>query len=199
MTELREYNEHNFKTISRLKEGDLLAFDEIYSRYSNRLFCFVLKLIKQEQDAEEIVQEVFLKLWRSRDKIDLHTSFDSFVFTIAYNHTMSMLRKRVHEQKYLNHLAGLQRTSEAEDIIDELTFQEIQGCYLRLLEQLSPRQREVFLLSRDEKLTYKEIAGKLDISVNTVEIHMTKALRFMKDNLGKSLVANSLFISLFIC
>ena len=186
------------RILKRLKEGDMLAFDEIYHRYSLRLYRFVLKLIKLEQDAEEIVQEVFVQIWKSRDKIDTYSSFDSFLFTIAYNNTMSLLRKRVNERKYLDHLSKIQTLTDTFDVIDEINFKEIQTKYYSILDKLSSRQKQVYLLSRENGLSYKEIADKLNISVNTVEIHMSKALKFIKSSLGNTLVINLLFIYLFV-
>lgn len=191
-------NISNTELIKRLKEGDIKAFDEIYRSYCNRLFGFVLNIIKQESDAEEIVQEVFVRIWSSRNKIDEFASFDSFLFTIAYNNTMSLLRKRVNEQKYLDHLKNIQKEGFSNDIIDELHYQELHQRYKQVINQLTPRQKEIYLLSREEGLTYKEIAEKTGISKNTVEIHMTKAINFIKNNLQKTLLINAFFIDLFI-
>lgn len=190
-------NISNTELIKRLKKGDIKAFDEIYRIYCNRLFGFVLKFIKQESDAEEIVQEVFVRIWSSRDKIDEFASFDSFLFTIAYNNTMSLLRKRLNEQKYLDHLKNIQE-GFTNDIIDELHYQELNQRYKQVIDQLTPRQKEVYLLSREEGLTYKEIAAKTGISKNTVEIHMTKAINFIKTNLSKTLLINTFFVDMFI-
>ena len=158
----------------------------------------VLKLIKQETDAEGIVQDVFVKIWESRENIDTYSSFDSYLFTIAYNNTMSLLRKRVSERKYLDHLSSVQQISNSNDIIEEIHFNEVKNNIQKVIEQLTPRQKEVFELSREEGLSYKEIAQKLKISQNTVEIHMSKALKYIKLNIDKSLIINLLFISLFL-
>lgn len=188
----------NTELIKRLKKDDIKAFDEIYRNYCNRLFGFVLKIIKQESDAEEIVQEVFVKIWDSRHQIDEYNSFDSFLFTVAYNNTISLLRKRINEKKYLDHLQNIQHEITSDNVVDELHFKELNEQYRHVVNQLTPRQKEIYLLSREEGLTYKEIAEKTGISKNTVEIHMTKAINFIKSNLHKTLLINVFFIDLFI-
>lgn len=176
----------------------MVAFDVIYKQYSSRLYGFIMKLIKQDSDAEEIVQQVFVKVWESRVNIKANASFDSYLFTIAYNNTINLLRKRVNEKKYMEHLKSIQQISSPSNIIEEIHFKDVKNSFQILVNKLTPRQKEVFNLSREEELTYFEIAEKLDISVNTVENHMAKALSFIKQNIDKSLLFNSLLVSFFL-
>ncbi len=176
----------------------MAAFDAIYEQYSKRLYVFVFRYLKQEADTEEIVQEVFLKLWESRNKIDLCASFDSFLFTIAYNNTISLLRKKVNEKKYLEHLVNRQQINNADALIDEIHFREINRQVKLLIEELTPRQKEIFKLSREEGLTHAEIAEKLHISVNTVKNHLVAALAFLKSNIPGNTLSALLFIYLFL-
>lgn len=182
----------------RLKKGDVLAFDAVYAKYCRRLFGFVLKYVKQKDDAEEIVQEVFVKIWESRHKIDVYASFDSFLFTIAYNSTISLLRKRVTEKKYIEFLISQQQEYIVDDSSVEMQFNELNENVQLLLNELTPRQKEVFQLSRVEGLTHEEIAIKLNISTNTVKNHVVTALSFLRKRLDNKLLVNLLFISLFL-
>lgn len=174
------------------------AFDIIYNKYCHRLHEFVLLYLKQEEDAEEIVQEVFIKIWESRSKIDIYASFESFLFTIAYNATMSLLRKRVSETKSREYLRSLQQIDNADIIIDELQYQELNNNLQSLLDQLTSRQKEIYHLSREEGLTHKEIAQKLNISESTVNNHLVSILRYLKSHLDNGLVVNILFLCLFL-
>jgi RNA polymerase sigma-70 factor, ECF subfamily len=187
----------NNDLIKLLKKGDICAFDAVYERYCKRMYGFVIRYIKQEEDAEEIVQEVFLKIWESRKKIDTYSSFDSFIFTIAYNTTISLLRKRVNEKKYLEHLQLRQQITNADEIIDEIHFKQIKEQLKSTLNQLTPRQREIFLLSREEGFTHEEIAKRLNISTNTVKNHLVTTLAFLRSKIGKSMITGMLFFYLF--
>jgi len=188
----------NKELLLLLRKGDMVAFDTIYKKYCKRLYRFVIQYVKQEADAEEIVQEVFIKIWETRSKIDAYLSFESFLFTITYNSAISLLRKRVHEKKYLEYLKSLQEVDSASELTDEIQFKELNDRVLFLLNELTPRQKEIFQLSREEGLTHEEIAKKLDISVNTVKNHMVSALNFLRTNLNNGLIINLFFIYLFI-
>ncbi len=187
----------NTELLILLQQDDKVAFYHLYERYSKRLYSFAYRFIKQETDTEEIVQEVFLKIWENRHKIDAYASFESFLFTIAYNATISLFRKRVSEKKYLEHLQALQQVKEAPDLIDEVQFDDLNEKIQSLLEKVTPRQQEIFRLSRESGLTHHEIAQKLNISENTVKKHIANTLTFLKENLDSSLLINILFISLF--
>ncbi|WP_073003328.1 RNA polymerase sigma factor [Mariniphaga anaerophila] len=187
----------NTELVKLLRKGDMAAFDAIYNRYCHKLHQFVFMYLKQEEDAEEIVQEVFIKIWESRAKIDVYSSFESFLFTIAYNSTMSLLRKRVSETKSREYLRSLQRIDAAEQVIDEIQFKELNNKIESLLTQLTPRQKEIYHLSREEGLTHSEIAEKLNISESTVNNHLVTTLKFIKLHVDSSLVINALFLCLF--
>jgi len=187
----------NKETIEKLKSGDMVAFDIIYRKYSPKLFGFIFNIIKVELDAEEIMQEVFMKIWETRDKIETYASFDSFLFTIAYNKSISLIRKKITEQKYVDFLKTLPELSEPA-AIDDLQFLELNEQINSLIQKLPPRQKEVFLLSREKELTYKEIAAQLNISKNTVENHMVKAIRYLRRNISDVSLLHTLFIFLFL-
>ncbi len=188
----------NTELVKLLKKGDMAAFDAIYNKYCHKLHGFVLRYLKQEEDAEGIVQEVFIKIWESRHKIDIYSSFEAFLFTIAYNTSISLLRKRVSETKSREYLKSFQQANAPENAIDELQFKELNNKVQSLLKKLTPRQREIYLLSREEGLTHKEIAKNLDISINTVKNHLVSTLKFLKSHMDSSLSVNILFLSLFL-
>ncbi len=188
----------NQELVLLIQKDDKIAFYNLYERYCRRLHGFVLRYIKQNEDAEEIVQEVFLKIWESRNKIDAFSSFESFLFTIAYNTTISLLRKRTNEQKYLNHLKSLQQPDNSPDLIDEIQFNELNDRVQSLLNELTPQQKKIFQLSREEGLSHDEIAKKLDISVNTVKKHMCNTLAFLRSQIDSNPTINLLFAYLFL-
>ncbi|NLZ93970.1 MAG: RNA polymerase sigma-70 factor [Firmicutes bacterium] len=176
----------------------MVAFDAIYNQYCHKLYQFVFMFLKQKEDAEEIVQDVFIKIWESRGKIDIYASFESFLFTIAYNATMSLLRKRMSETKSREYLKSLQQFSSAEQVIDEIQYKELKHKVESLLKQLTPRQEEIYRLSREEGLTHTEISQKLNISESTVNNHLVRTLKFLKSHLASDLITNILFICLFL-
>jgi RNA polymerase sigma-70 factor (ECF subfamily) len=143
------------------------------------------------------MQEVFMKIWEMRDKIETYASFDSFLYTITYNKSINLIRKKIIERKYVDFLKSQSELAEPV-VIDDLHFLELSSKVDRLVQKLPARQKEVFLLSREKELTYKEIAEELNISKNTVENHMVKALKYLRDNLKDISLINSLFICLFL-
>ena len=188
----------NKELVKLLKKGDMIAFDAIYEQYAKRLYGFVLRYVKQKADAEEIVQDVFFKIWKARSTLDIYSSFEAFLFTVAYNSTISLLRKRIQEKKYLEHLIKRQQIDQAADLIDEIQYNELNEKIKSLLNELTPRQKEIFQLSRYEGLSHEEIGKKLNISINTVKHHLVAALSFLRAKIDNTLLVNLLFINLFL-
>jgi RNA polymerase sigma-70 factor, ECF subfamily len=124
--------------IARVNKGDVAAFDMLYRAYCTRLYGFVLQIIKTDSDAEEIVQEVFLKLWEARLQIDKHAVFESYLFTIAYNTTISLIRKKLSEKKYIDYVHSIQEVSAATGPDGEAEFEELSQQLQNLVEKLYP-------------------------------------------------------------
>ena len=184
--------------LARLKNGDMLAFDQVYEMFSHRLFSFVFKILKNEAEVDDIVQEVFVKIWESRNKLEDYKLLNSYIFTIAYNSSIDLIRKRMSNNKYIELLKNSATINFSPSIISQIEFNELNIQVEKLIANLPDRQKQVYLLHREEGLTYPEIAEQLGISKNTVENHMVKALKYLRQNMDNSLLINMLFVSLFL-
>ena len=166
--------------IQSLKNNSVRAFDALYLLYSGRLYNFILKISKGDMYmAEEIVQRVFIKIWEERGVLDSQKSFNAFICTIAKNMLMNEYKHQMVEFVYQDYVlrSNQEGSSEGEDRI-EYTFLE---KYLdTLIDQLTPARREVYILSRIDKLTVKEIAQKSGKSEKTIEKQLSEANEFVR-------------------
>lgn len=155
--------------------GDEPAFAELFRRYDRRIYPFVLKMIKSPILAEEITQEIFIKIWRHRESLSVIEQPESYILTIAARHTLDQIKKRLNEHKMLQRFsAGLSPThNEPEEL---LLLKDTEELIQRAVDQLPPQQKSVYLLSRQQGLSYEEIGQELNISPNTVRNHLVKAL-----------------------
>ena len=181
--------------LQALKEGDLRAFNELFDHYGKRLFRFSMGYLKSELDAEEVVQEVFIKIWNNREELSVQKSFESYLFTIAKNGILNMIRKSKSEQAYLQYAKLHPEKNVLLD--DELNFRELEKAYQAAIEKLSPRRKVIFLLSREQSLSNAEIAEKMNISVKTVENQMTSALSEIRKHLSSLGFSGIIFFELF--
>jgi len=187
----------DLKLITSLKKGDHEAFDALYGRYAKGLYAFVTSILKNPADAEEIVQNVFVKVWERRNTIEEKFSFKSYLFTIAYRDVITQLRKQ-------NMLASIQTNNSQDLPVNddnaelEIEFFNIDKIYHDILERLPEKRKEIFLLSREKGLSNKEIAAQLSISVKTVENQMTAALRTFREKLSQYGILGVLFFFLFV-
>ena len=160
------------------------AFSELYVRYKDKLHYFCLSLLKSEEETNDIVQEIFIRLWESRIFINPDLSFSSFLYTIARNRILNYFRDMDIDAKAKSILA--QNKPVEEDVIESnLIYTEYQNILKEAIEQLSPQRKKIFNMSRMDNLTHKEIAEQLGISVNTVQEHISESLRFIKTYFGK--------------
>ena len=182
--------------IVALKDGDIKAFGELFDRYGKRLYHFSMGYLKSSTNAEEIVQEVFLKIWNNREELSIQKSFESYLFTIAKNGILNTIRKSKSEQVYFNY----KKLHPDKNVLldDELDFNELERAYKLSIEKLSPRRKEIYLLSRQESLSNAEIAEKMNISVKTVENQMTSAISEIRKNLRSLGFSGIVFFELFI-
>ena len=160
-------------------QGDEKAFRELYNMYRSKIYSIACKLTGVESAAEDIVQEVFIKLWMHRDKMSEINYFNSYLNTITRNHIFNTLRKIAHEDAFLRNLLSKSEKTD-KDSFDTVVYNQLQKLVNSAVELLPPQQKKIYLLSRSEGLDHKEIAEKLHISKSTVKGHMVQALRFIK-------------------
>lgn len=166
-----------------LIKGDRLAFEKIFQLYSERIYYFTIKYINNREDAEEITQEVFVKLWNRREAIKTELSFSSYLFMIAKNAVIDVLRKK---QKEAALAEGLKQKGEGHlsPADNSLEYKELSSIVQHAINNLPEKRRQIFLMIREEELSYKEIAEKLSISTKTVETHMRLALQQLRKSIG---------------
>jgi RNA polymerase sigma-70 factor (ECF subfamily) len=172
------------KWLIALVAGDHEAFRIVYEKYHRMLYFFALKLSKNPHEAEELVQSVFVTVWETRQNIDPAKSFSAYLFSIARNRFYDMLRRRVTETCYTDYILQ-QNHFFADDHEKQMEDREINEIIGKLLLKTPKRQREIFRMSRDENFTYRQIAGKLKISENTVDTQIRKVLNYLRKELPK--------------
>jgi RNA polymerase sigma-70 factor (ECF subfamily) len=177
-------------------KGKVKAFDLLYEQYSGRLYRFAFMLLKNREDALDVVQETFLRIWKNREDLSEEKSFKSYLFTVSYNITVDLLRKRLNEKKYCEALAKNFGFSQ-QSIENSADFMFLDHQIREIIEELPPRRREIFKLSREKGCSNKDIATALDISVKTVETQLNLALKFLKSRLADGSIPGILFLSLF--
>jgi RNA polymerase sigma-70 factor (ECF subfamily) len=183
--------------IKKFKEGDAAAFDAIYHMYSKKLFNFACGLLKDPDSAGEMVQEVFVNLWEKRNQVDTAFNFENYIFTITYNSIRKFFRKKSMENKVKDSL--LKNSPEViENTDDSIIYNELLELANQTIEKLTPKRKAVYKLSREEGMSIKEIADKLNISTRTAENHLGKALKFLKKELAGISLLTLLFYYFFI-
>lgn len=171
----------------RIKLGDTQAFELLFRKFYVRLFAFANKFLNDAEEAQEIVQEVFAKIWEGRDEIDPEDSLKSYIFKIAQNLSINKLRRRKVESRYCEIYRLVYIEHEEYSAHESLLARELQKDIAHSLGKLPAECRKVFELSREDGLKYKEIAVTLNISVKTVEAQMSKALRLLRVELSEYL------------
>jgi RNA polymerase sigma-70 factor (ECF subfamily) len=165
--------------IVRLIESDSDAFEKIYYAYAERVYYFAYRYLRNGEDTEEIVQDVFTKIWESRKNIDPEQSFSGYILTTTKNTIFNINRKKVNHQAYCNHIINYLQNN-MQNVEDEIIYDDLMALLSKTIDKLPPKRREIFRMSRFQGMPYKEISQKLSISEKTIETHMRLALRDIK-------------------
>jgi len=177
-----------------LKNEDRLAFNMLYNRYWKKLYNITNKRIKDREAAEEIVQDLFTSLWLNRKKINIHTSFENYLYGSIRYLIIACYQKQANKLKFEENFSKVNTLTDntTEDAI--LTNDLIQSLNRRVY-MLPDKCRSVFELSRKDHKTNKEIAMVMGISEKTVENHMTKALKILRISLTSLSIASFIFLN----
>ena len=173
------------RLLTELKNGSFHAFERLYNMYSGKLYNFIMRISSGNQYmAEEVVQSAFIRVWEVRERVEPESSFISFLCTIAKNLLMNMYQRQTVEYVYNEYLlkSGLDHDSQTEDTID-LHF--LNDYIDSLAEELPAQRKKVFILSKRQNYTNKEIAEMMGISESTVATQLSLAVKFMREQLMK--------------
>jgi len=172
--------------VENVRKGMASAFDKLFGLYSHKLFSFAFSILKSKEDAEDVVQHTFFKVWEKRESLNHNLVFKSFLFTIAYNVTIDLLRDRLKEKAYREQIAA--RITENYNLDESIVFGDLLKRVDKISKGLPPRKRSIFQLSRNNNLSHKEIADKLNITVKTVENGIGHSIKYIKRHMGEDLM-----------
>ena len=178
-----------------LKSGNILTFNHIFEVYSSKLFLFAKVYLGSNEDSEELVQEVFTTLWEKRDQLKSGFSFKSYIFTIAFNIIKKHFRQKALFKKFAREELLNEITSEPSQQIDYIS---LKNHILDLAGALPAKRREVFMKSRFEGLSNKEIADEFGLSQKTIENHLNLALKEIRSKMKGSKFSVLLFYFMLI-
>ena len=169
-------------SVKHLTFNNLQSFELLFRQYYQMLCGYAFRFVNDADTAEEIVQDLFYKLWEKRTELQINTSVKSYLFSAVHNRCLKFIEHRNVELKYRNYYLKNESEIDSEPQ-DAANIHELQGIIDKTLESLPERCSRIFRLNRFEGLKYHEIAERLSISIKTVEANMGKALKLLRKNL----------------
>jgi RNA polymerase sigma-70 factor, ECF subfamily len=174
-------------TLSKLKNGDLSSFEEVFNIFQPKIFAFVYRYLKSKEDSEEIVQEVFIQIWETRSSLNEKLSFKSYLFTITKNKIIDYFRRKKVEsisKNYIQHFAEIIQDNIHKDLI----YKDYDSILNEAIDQLPAKRKVIFILSKKFGMSRYEIANFYNISENTVKNQLQEAINFLKSILNKEIL-----------
>ncbi len=173
-------------TAEQLRNGNHFAYERIFSIWYEPLCRYACSIVRDMNEAEDIVQKTFCKLWDRRKDITIRTSVKSYLYRMVHNSCLNKIQqvntRAEHHQQYAHVVP-----STVENTANKVLYNELEREILKAIDALPPQCKKVFEMSRFQQLSYAEIAKALDISTNTIENHMSKALKLLRTNLKEFL------------
>lgn len=173
-------NNDETRLLQQIAAGNQFAFNYLFEHYRNRLFTYLCKVTKSRETSEEIVLDVFLKIWTGREVVSEIKNFEAFIFRVARNKALDFLRtlhtKPDIQSEVWEKLELMSNEAPDDNIIKKDTAANIENA----VNQLSPQRKRVYQLSREEGLSYDEIATRLNLSKNTVRNHISASLELIR-------------------
>jgi RNA polymerase sigma-70 factor (family 1) len=180
-----------------LQKGSISAFEGLFEQYSRKLYRFSFSYLKSESEAEDVVQEVFMKIWENRHKLKTGTSFQSYLFTIAFNSIRKSFNQKTRKDQFHTDLfdflsednASIENHPDYETLLTKLEV---------LIDQMPARRKEIFMKRKKEGKSVREIALMMNISSKTVENQITEAMNYLKKEFDKDRISGMLFFYIFL-
>jgi RNA polymerase sigma-70 factor (ECF subfamily) len=170
----------NYATVDRE-----IVFEKAFKEHFRALHAYAFTIIRDEEQAEEIVQNMFFKLWEKKEQIDEISSIKAYLYRATHNESLNYLKHTKVRAAYETYIKS--SNSEGGDAVDTLSTKELQQKIDKALNELPEQCRTIFQMSRFEELKYREIAEQLNLSVKTVENQMGKALKVLREKLADCL------------
>ena len=166
-------------SISDLKSGNHKAYEKLFKDFYSPLCRYAHSILRDADEAEDMVQKTFCKLWDQRDDIEIHTSIKSYLYRIVHNDCINKIKQHRIRSEHNEHYA-YEKETMGNNVESTLLVNELEQQIEAIINEMSPRCREVFKMSRQQQLSYAEIAKELNITTNTVETQIVKALRMLR-------------------
>ena len=171
------------------KRGNEVAFEYFFHKYYNSIVGFGVQFIYDEEEAKNIAQEAFINLWSNKNKIDLPTGIKSFLYTYTKSKCLNLIRSKKVKEKYKNETLNKREELLNQEVLDSLNFDsmdfsELEQIIYKSIENLPEKTKAIFLKKRFDNKKNQEIADELEISLKTVESHITKALKALREQLA---------------
>jgi RNA polymerase sigma-70 factor (family 1) len=183
--------------IALLQKGSVTAFEKLFKKYGQKLYRFSHTYLKSNAEAEDVVQEVFLKLWENRAGLRTGTSFQSYLFTIAFNAIQKNFNKKAVQDKF--RVVLFENIAEQNSALeDQSDFEFLLRKLDLLIDQMPSRRKEIFLKRKKEGKSVGDIALEMDISKKTVENQITEAMNYLRKSFSEDKASGELFFLLFI-
>jgi RNA polymerase sigma-70 factor (family 1) len=181
--------------MKKVAAGDQVAFSELYTVWEPHLSSFIFRITRSKELTAEVVQDIFLKIWMSRETLSEIYNFKSFLFAIGRNQAINTFRKAMRELKHSQDLEkALKNNSNKENDENDLIQLSLVD---EAIDHLPPRQKEIYLLHRHKKLTYHQIAEKLGIGKESVKTHLKIAVKSISKFIRTRIEVTLLFIGIF--
>ena len=167
---------------SQVKNDDFSAYEQAFKKYYKELYRFAYTYVRDTTIAEEMAQEVFLYIWEKRKKIEIHTTFKTYLYSAIKNKCLNYIKLELPKQQSMSDVSEVM-LSVASERKDEGENEKLKVYIQQAIDQLPKKCRQIFVLSRNAGLTYEEIAEELDLSKKTVENQMGIALKKLRESL----------------
>ena len=196
MTNELLYNEREL--LVQVSASNEIAFRQLFDTYRGKLYAYILKITESKETAEDTVHDVFLKLWTSRDRLPEIQNLNAYLYRMAHNQAYNGLRRMAKETLVM---AELERGAgyENSDPNDKLVRKEVRQFIHDAINKLTPQQKEVFRMSREEGLKQEEIALRLNISIFTVKKHLTDGLNHLRKEISNSYGTHAAALYVMYC